>query len=122
MFKFDFDIEDGEDNLPKLDSPKHANQVPQALDVDERPLIEHDLVDMLERLPNDISYSSVRAGDLYIPRRDLFDVRMQLIASDEEEQNKANQTAIDFISRPSDLVPRVYEGGLKTWECSLDLA
>ncbi|KAG8719601.1 hypothetical protein FRC08_002467 [Ceratobasidium sp. 394] len=121
MFKFDFDIEDEEDNLPKLDSPKQADQVPQAHDVDERPLVEHKLVEMLERLPSDISYSSVQLGDLCIPRRDLFDVRMQLIASDEEEQNKANQ-AIDFISRPSDLVPRVYEGGLKTWECSLDLA
>ncbi|KAG8716999.1 hypothetical protein FRC08_008367 [Ceratobasidium sp. 394] len=119
MFKFDFDIEDQEDHLTRDDSPE---QVPKPLDVDERPSVEHSLVDMLERLPNDISYSSVRAGDLYIPRRDLFDVRMQLIASDEEEQNKANQTAIDFISRPSDLVPRVYEGGLKTWECSLDLA
>ncbi|KAH9930475.1 uncharacterized protein BXZ73DRAFT_90292 [Epithele typhae] len=28
---------------------------------------------------------------------------------------------IDFLDAPSDLVPGVYEGGLKTWECSLDL-
>jgi len=28
---------------------------------------------------------------------------------------------LDFIDNPSDLVPGVYEGGLKTWECSLDL-
>ena len=29
--------------------------------------------------------------------------------------------ALDFLNAPSDLVPGVYEGGLKTWECSLDL-
>ena len=28
---------------------------------------------------------------------------------------------VEFIDAPSDLVPGVYEGGLKTWECSLDL-
>ncbi|CUA67963.1 hypothetical protein RSOLAG22IIIB_07648 [Rhizoctonia solani] len=37
-------------------------------------------------------------------------------------KTKEDQAAIEFASRPSDLVPRVYEGGMKTWECSLDLA
>jgi protein-histidine N-methyltransferase len=32
-----------------------------------------------------------------------------------------NASALEFIEAPSDLVPGVYEGGLKTWECSLDL-
>ena len=32
-----------------------------------------------------------------------------------------NKKALDFLNAPSDLVPGVYEGGLKTWECSLDL-
>lgn len=84
----------------------------------------------LNKLPDDISYSSVQVEDRHIPRRDLFDVRLQLIASEQEETNAGalgspeaeNQAAIEFASRPSDLVPRVYEGGMKTWECSLDLA
>lgn len=38
------------------------------------------------------------------------------------DKDKEDQAAIEFASRPSDLVPRVYEGGMKTWECSLDLA
>ncbi|KAF8594403.1 hypothetical protein BDV93DRAFT_565456, partial [Ceratobasidium sp. AG-I] len=85
---------------------------------------EHTLEQMINNLPDDISYSSVQVGDKYIPRRDLFDVRLQLIASEREETktDKENQAAIEFASRPSDLVPRVYEGGMKTWECSLDLA
>jgi protein-histidine N-methyltransferase len=32
------------------------------------------------------------------------------------------RSALHFLDAPSDLVPLVYEGGLKTWECSLDLA
>lgn len=32
-----------------------------------------------------------------------------------------NKETLDFLDAPSDLVPGVYEGGLKTWECSLDL-
>ena len=27
-----------------------------------------------------------------------------------------------FLNAPSDLINGVYEGGLKTWECSLDMA
>lgn len=29
---------------------------------------------------------------------------------------------LQYVEAPSDLVPGVYEGGLKTWECSVDLA
>ncbi|KXN85582.1 Histidine protein methyltransferase 1 [Leucoagaricus sp. SymC.cos] len=37
------------------------------------------------------------------------------------EKRHRHASALQFIEAPSDLVPRVYEGGLKTWECSLDL-
>ncbi|KAG8764620.1 hypothetical protein FRC12_007997 [Ceratobasidium sp. 428] len=130
MFRFDFDI-GGEETYPAQDELSAGTPPePPLLDLDKRPLIEHQLSDMLGNLPDDISYSSVRAGELCIPRRELFDVRMQLITleaqTDKEERSKEdlnqNQAAIEFVSRPSDLVPRVYEGGLKTWECSLDLA
>lgn len=63
-------------------------------------------------------------------RRDLFDARFQLIAEgandessagdDREAQPRVNEE-LKFVDAPSDLVPGVYEGGLKTWECSLDL-
>jgi protein-histidine N-methyltransferase len=32
-----------------------------------------------------------------------------------------DKTALEFLDAPSDIVLGVYEGGLKTWECSLDL-
>ncbi|KAI6037609.1 hypothetical protein EDC04DRAFT_2129859 [Pisolithus marmoratus] len=59
-------------------------------------------------------------------RRDLFDARFQLISQgtgDVESPESAElMSALQFLDNPSDLVPLVYEGGLKTWECSLDLA
>ena len=43
---------------------------------------------------------------------------------DEAQQQQENiftiKDALTFLDAPSDLVPGVYEGGLKTWECSLD--
>ncbi|KAG8723325.1 hypothetical protein FRC09_003769 [Ceratobasidium sp. 395] len=130
MFKFDFDVEGEETYSVQDELSAEIPQQPSLLDLDKRPLMEHQLSDMLGNLPDDISYSSVRAGDLCIPRRELFDVRMRLMTleaqTDKEEWSKEDfsedQAAIEFVSRPSDLVPRVYEGGLKTWECSLDLA
>lgn len=73
-----------------------------------------------------------------LARRDLFDARFQLISEDSgdvpEEAHEGSRpegsytapeneknTALEFLDAPSDLVPGVYEGGLKTWECSLDL-
>jgi protein-histidine N-methyltransferase len=69
-------------------------------------------------------------------RRDLFDARFQLISEgagdnvesgqqgndeDASEQKEVDRKALEYLDAPSDLVPGVYEGGLKTWECSLDL-
>lgn len=70
-----------------------------------------------ETLQNETTPSVVLA------RRDLFDARLQLIASSTEEQEneEGRVSGLDFIEAPSDLVPGVYEGGLKTWECSMDL-
>ncbi|QRV96070.1 histidine protein methyltransferase [Ceratobasidium sp. AG-Ba] len=121
MFKFDFDIED---EGGTSDAASQPIQPTVESDMDERPFVEHSLAEMIENIADEISYSSVQAGDLCIPRRDLFDVRMQLISAEggRSDETVDTQTAIDFIERPSDLVPRVYEGGLKTWECSIDLA
>ena len=55
------------------------------------------------------------AGGPTLVRRDLFDARFQLLAQGRDEQAA-------LVDAPADLVPGVYEGGLKTWECALDLA
>ncbi|KAI5289621.1 hypothetical protein KEM54_003552 [Ascosphaera aggregata] len=60
-----------------------------------------------------------------IPRREIFDVRTQLMAevdlSSSENQEDENESLITGLEK-GDLKPRIYEGGFKTWECALDLA
>lgn len=58
-------------------------------------------------------------------KRTLADVKFQLasqdtLSPDQLEENKAVVTMMGLNSN-SDLIRGVYEGGFKTWECSLDL-
>ena len=59
--------------------------------------------------------------NIILARRDLFDARFQLMSSDSGDAPTNEHSDLDFLEAPSDLVPGIYEGGLKTWECSLDL-
>jgi protein-histidine N-methyltransferase len=54
---------------------------------------------------------------LLLPRRELFDIRVQLM-SEEDVLESNNPTGLD----DADIKTNVYEGGYKTWECSYDLA
>ncbi|KAK5007084.1 hypothetical protein LTR60_005805, partial [Cryomyces antarcticus] len=79
----------------------------RALDVDE----------LLSTLPSKISYSSIeivspKERRLLIPRRELFDIRMQLMAEDGGGDD-ADATLAGIDS--SDIKTNVYEGGFKSW-------
>ncbi|KAK4542828.1 hypothetical protein LTR36_006204 [Oleoguttula mirabilis] len=85
------------------------------------PVNQHALDELLSTLPEHLSYSTVRVESpigrvLFLPKRELFDVRVQLL-----QEGTENDKVIDQIGQ-SDLRSGVYEGGFKTWECSLDLA
>ncbi|KAJ7782516.1 hypothetical protein DFH07DRAFT_324803 [Mycena maculata] len=118
MFKFDFGIED--DNT-------EATQ-PETI-LQSEPFVELSLSQLIESLPPLISYSplpirlSSGRKNITLARRDLFDARFQLISEGrgDEPEIPGSTSALGFLDAPSDLVPGVYEGGLKTWECSLDL-
>lgn len=76
----------------------------------------------LSTLPSKISFSKIdiespKSYTITVPRRELFDVRMQLMAEDEPEA----ENLINNLNK-SDLRTNVYEGGFKSWECSFDLA
>ncbi|OQO01883.1 hypothetical protein B0A48_12356 [Cryoendolithus antarcticus] len=86
------------------------------------PAEEHTLDDLLATLPDRLSYSTVTIESpigriLHLPRRELYDVRVQLMAEDDADKD---DTLSDLST--SDIRTGVYEGGFKTWECSLDLA
>lgn len=78
----------------------------------------HSLQSLLETLPSKIQYSTLNVKlddgmEIAIPRRELWDVRVQLMAEDDEE-------GLGNLGK-DDVKTGVYEGGFKSWESSVDL-
>jgi len=119
MFKFDFVQDcDNEQTQTAQNMKKETN---------EPSLTEISLIELLDTLPSLVSYSPLqippsegRSG-FSLPRRDLFDARFQLISQTGTEGLDKPVEGLEFLDAPSDLLPGVYEGGLKTWESSVDL-
>ncbi|KAM0339485.1 hypothetical protein ACHAPU_010932 [Fusarium lateritium] len=81
----------------------------------------HQLSGLLAQLPSKIAYSllDVTLDDgttIQLPRRELWDVRVQLMA---EEEDIAGAQSEGLGSH--DVKTGVYEGGFKSWESSVDL-
>ncbi|CAX45150.1 conserved hypothetical protein [Candida dubliniensis CD36] len=66
------------------------------------------------------NYKTSQGNIIY--RRELFDVKHQLMTEEEEttENSLINNLLIDENSNNNDLQKNVYEGGFKSWECSYD--
>ena len=60
------------------------------------------------------------AEQITLGRREVFDIRTQLMAEDSAGQD-SNEELIAGLEE-GDIKPNFYEGGFKTWECALDLA
>ncbi|TQS37948.1 hypothetical protein Golomagni_01556 [Golovinomyces magnicellulatus] len=78
----------------------------------------HSLDALLAELPPKIAYKSLKITsydktEIIIPRRELWDVRVQLMAEDDEESLKN--------LGENDIKTGIYEGGFKSWESSSDL-
>ncbi|KAI1962985.1 hypothetical protein LOZ58_002609 [Ophidiomyces ophidiicola] len=86
-----------------------------------------DMSEMLSSLPSQISYNTLYLSDpldfpipVTIPRREVFDIRAQLMAEDSLKDN-LHEEMISGLET-GDITPLVYEGGFKTWECAQMLA
>ncbi|KAL1693170.1 hypothetical protein GGG16DRAFT_49839 [Schizophyllum commune] len=147
MFKFNFDIEEADTealNNLSLDEKPNADQKDQPASPEQAALAaykSHTVSELIDKLPEVVSYTPTEiplasGRRLTLARRDLFDARYQLIAEADVslpnevpigEASAADAAPADptrtpaFLDAPSDLIPGLYEGGLKTWECSLDL-
>jgi len=66
------------------------------------------LENILAQLPDSLAFSLLGG----LPRRELWHVKMQLMQGDQNPE----------LLGQSDVIKGLYEGGLKTWECSIDLA
>ncbi|KAK4058753.1 hypothetical protein OIO90_000198 [Microbotryomycetes sp. JL221] len=143
MFSFAFDIDESELDQDLAESTASLHQLrldQQQPEASTSALIPHSLVDraeLIEELPPSLSYTPVvitgSNSSITLLRRDLYDARFQVISlqdqrqEDEEDVDGASPTPNKgkaketYIDKDTDLVKGVYEGGLKTWECSLDL-
>ena len=83
------------------------------------PPVRHGLDEMLGMLPSKVAYDllDVKLDDgrtISLPRRELWDVRVQLMAEDD------GSGATEGLGS-HDVKTGVYEGGFKSWESSVDL-
>ncbi|MCJ1434698.1 hypothetical protein MMC27_004067 [Xylographa pallens] len=127
-FSFGFDSEDLDESVEYEVSAIAGDFLDQPVE-QGCPLSEprlHTLEEMLSHLPSSITYTTHQIplarsnlDALCLPRRDLFDIRAQVMAEEDPSSLDSNATA-GLLS--DDILSRVYEGGFKTWECSIDLA
>jgi len=119
MFKFDFVRDCDNEQTQTAQNAKKETHEPSLTGIS--------LIELLDTLPSLISYSPLqippsegRSG-FSLSRRDLFDARFQLISQTGTPEPDKPAEGLAFLDAPSDLLPGVYEGGLKTWESSVDL-
>ncbi|KAK3372472.1 hypothetical protein B0H63DRAFT_496949 [Podospora didyma] len=105
-----------------VSSPSSASAFP----VQGKPLLpptRHSIDDMLAKLPSKIAFGLLSVDldggrSIQLPRRELWDVRLQLMAEEEESSGVSE-------SEPGlgehDVKTGIYEGGFKSWESSVDL-
>ncbi|PFH55261.1 hypothetical protein XA68_10234 [Ophiocordyceps unilateralis] len=84
------------------------------------PPTRHDLAHLLSRLPSKLAYSCLDVvlddgSNMRIPRRELWDVRLQLMAEDDGLDRNGEALG------DHDIKTGLYEGGFKSWESSVDL-
>ncbi|CZT17365.1 related to MNI1 Putative S-adenosylmethionine-dependent methyltransferase of the seven beta-strand family [Ramularia collo-cygni] len=119
-FQFGFTADVGSDDDEAV--PLHDVRDSAAVDGPEIPAAMHKLEDLLAHLPERLSYSTIRIASpmgkcVSLPRRELFDIKLQLL----QDISADNDRVVEQIDK-SDLRSGIYEGGFKTWECSIDLA
>ena len=108
------------------------------------PATKHDLQDLLSQLPSRIAFSTLSVSldsgtSVSLPRRELWDVRLQLMAEDEDDELPTSSGGHQHNTNGSgtreehhepkekeglgnhDVKTGVYEGGFKSWESSVDL-
>ncbi len=80
---------------------------------------QHDLKEMLDTLPSKSAYSTLAimlddGGEITMPRRELWDVRVQRMAEEDDE-------GLGNLGK-DDVKTGIYEGVFKSWESSVDVA
>lgn len=133
-FSFSFSGNDLEDEQVTQQLTSQPNPAPtvtapaasSAFPVQGKPLLpptHHELDQLLASLPSKIAYSLLDVdldgkGLIQIPRRELWDVRVQLMAEADGDNDGGE---VEHGLGSHDVKTGIYEGGFKSWESSVDL-
>lgn len=102
MFKFNFDQENETECLSNEITAQQRSKEKSQLNWQT---FEYDI----------LSFSTHSISSEFSLRvRDLFDIQLSCISSDDRELHQ-------LIEQSTDIIPAQYEGGLKIWECTFDL-
>ncbi|KAJ5902392.1 hypothetical protein N7495_002920 [Penicillium taxi] len=114
----DIDIDDVDINeVPEVIVQHGTDSLPELVQASK-----HDMNEWLSVLPSQIFFNRLvlnQDAPVVIARREIYDIRTQLMAEDSVDHDNAELIA---GIEEGDLKPNFYEGGFKTWECALDLA
>lgn len=99
----------------EIEDPPAQDSAPQ-----QSPLV-HSLKSVLETLKDvKVTFDDyTTTGGNIVYRRQLFDVRHQLMCEDDGQEVDLKQILIN--DNDTDLKANIYEGGFKSWECSYDV-
>lgn len=125
-FQFDFSGDDIEEVSPQTTSASshEAAKLDPAQTTSVDPAFEatlYKIEDLLPEKPMRISFENVeislQSGDsIHLARRDLYDIKYQLM-----KQDNLDATEKIVLKTNQDIQTSTYEGGLKIWECTIDL-
>ncbi|KAL6930050.1 hypothetical protein ACO0SA_001457 [Hanseniaspora valbyensis] len=130
-FQFNFDdsdLEIEESNVMQNDQQSHTNEntiTLSSLDANwPSDIIMPEYINLNQLLSTlkdvRLTYSKFKINDeTEIIRRELYDIRHQIMSESDPSSTK-EIVNLDFLDK-DDLLRNVYEGGLTTWECSIDL-
>ena len=118
----DIDAADDATTVQVQQKPQPSAPAASAFPVAGKPQLpptHHPLPSLLSQLPSKIAFSCVDVDlddgtSIRIPRRELWDVRVQLMAEDDGQDGPEGLGEHDVKTG-------VYEGGFKSWESSVDL-
>ncbi|ODV76882.1 COX4-domain-containing protein [Suhomyces tanzawaensis NRRL Y-17324] len=115
-FTFGFNVSDDEGEAPTPATPPPPSALSSLSIAPENMPQEHSLDSVLDTL-KDVKLTfdnyTTPVGKTLVYRRELFDVRHQVMCEDSEEP-------LLVVNNDRDLEKNVYEGGFKSWECSYD--
>lgn len=121
---FDGETQQSPSIIASTDASPHPLDAPHLLDKSAIQPQWENLEAMIKSLENvRISFEEFETPQkkTILYRRELFDVKHQLMSEADEAQDEKVELDILIGETSEDLRKNVYEGGLKSWECSIDV-